>query len=453
MGSEGYKSHHKQMRKIIAFICLCYAVNTNAQFTGHSGVYYLGTANLPISTVNYSNANISGVVVRFRWNDIEPTPGNYNWAYIDGEIAKAKTYNKKVCLQPLSAPDWMESAGVKQYYYIDKNTYHSTYGQVISDDITWDTIYVNRYKVLLQNLAAKYANNTTVSYINTIGGAFSRGLPDSVITDTTHLVTQPFWTTFNYNADLLGSLMNKMTDFYMNLFPNTHLWCSVDYVAFQTKATGQARNYLATIYTNYGIANYSDRFGLWREDIAGCNPNFSNIAVGSHWYIMQQNPCRTGAQMLWSVQDGPTRMNQCGILQNTKAMVLDSAVNKGLALGMRYLEIYGSDIADASLTTSIQQANNKLIAKGLSCNTTTGLNEATIKSGLSVYPNPANETLMVNLGQNQKMQVQILNLMGILIKEVSVINSAQIDISVLSKGIYFIKIKNSPNRAINFIKQ
>ena len=40
---------------------------------------------------------------------------------------------------------------------------------------------------------------------------------------------------------------------------------------------------------------------------------------------MKQNPCRTGAQMLWSVQDGPNRMNKCGITPNTEPVVLDSA--------------------------------------------------------------------------------------------------------------------------------
>lgn len=441
------------MRKLITIISLYFAINAQAQFTGHSGVYYLGTANIPISTTNYNNPNINGVVVRFRWNDIEPSPNNFNWAYIDGEIAKATTYNKKVCLQPLGTTDWLDSIGATQYYYIDKNTFHTTYGQVISDVIPWDTIYVNRYKILLQNLATKYANNTTVSYVNTIGGAFSRGLPDSVLTDTTLLITQPFWTAHNYNADTLGHLMNQMTDYYMSLFPTTHLWCSVDYVSFQTNATGQLKNYLASIYTTYGITNYSSRFGLWREDISGCNPNLSNINAGSQWKIMQQNPCRTGAQMLWNVQDGPARMNQCGILPNTKVMVLDSAVNKGLALGMRYLEIYGIDIADATLTTSIQQANNKLIAKGFSCNPTTGLNEPTVEKEFFLFPNPANETLTINFDQNKNRQIQIFNSIGMLIKEVSVTQTTQLDVSDLSNGLYFVRLKNYPKQTTKFIKQ
>ena len=291
------------MYKLFLILCLLISINTEAQFTGESGVYYLGTANIPISITNYSNPNINGVVVRFTWDVLEPTPNNFNWTFIDGEITKAITYNKKISLQPLGVPHWLDSIGVQQYYYIDKNTAHSTYGHIVSNVLPWDSIYVSRYKNLLQQLAVKYSSNHTVSYINAIGVAFSRGLPDTVLTDTTLLIKQPFWTAFNYNADTLGLLMNHITDYYMALFPSTPLWCSVDYVLFQPNATGQARNYLATIYCNYGITNYSDRFGLFREDISACNPP-SSVSSGSQWYIMQQNHCRTGAQMLWSVQDG-----------------------------------------------------------------------------------------------------------------------------------------------------
>ena len=240
----------------------------------------------------------------------------------------------------------------------------------------------------------------------------------------------------------------------MSLFPSTPMWCSVDYVTFQPNASGQPRNYLASICCNYGIANYPDRFGLFREDISGCNPNFSNIAATSHWYLMQQNLCRTGAQMLWSVQDGPSRMNQCGILPNTKTMVLDSAVNKALALGMRYLEVYGIDIADASLTTSIQQANNNLIAKGLFCNPMTGLNELIPENKFSIYPNPTNEYLNINIdgSLNEKSQIQIFNTIGLLCKESSFSKTLQLDISDLTKGLYFVRLKNDPQQTKKFIK-
>ncbi|MFM7157284.1 MAG: beta-galactosidase, partial [Bacteroidota bacterium] len=82
-------------------------MQAQSQFIGHSGVYFLGSANVPISTSSFSNPNINGAVVRFSWNDLEPSPGNFNWTFIDGEIAKAVTYNKKVSLQPLGIPNWL----------------------------------------------------------------------------------------------------------------------------------------------------------------------------------------------------------------------------------------------------------------------------------------------------------------------------------------------------------
>ena len=442
------------MRKLFLILCFFISMSTEAQFTGASGVYYLGTANVPTSNNNYNYPNISGAVVRFTWDALETSPNNFNWTFIDGEITKAMAYNKKISLQPLGIPHWLDSLGAQHYYSIDKNTAHSTYGQVVSNVLTWDPIYVNRYKNLLQHLSTKYAADTTVAYINAIGVAFSRGLPDTVLTDTTLHTLQPFWTAFNYNADTLGKLMNEITDYYMNLFPTTPLWCSVDYVLFQLSATGQARNYLAGIYCNYGITNYSNRFGLFREDISACNPP-PNISSGSQWTIMQQNPCRTGAQMLWNVQDGPTRMNTCGVSPNTKTAVLDSAVNKGLSFGMRYLEIYGADISDVSLASSIQQASSKLIAKGVQCNLSNSIDNLNSESHFSIFPNPSTETLHISIHTQKKndQPIEIYNSIGKLIKETIVTESTQINITNLANGLYFIRLKNISGSTQKFIKQ
>jgi hypothetical protein len=441
------------LKRFLQILCIVISANASAQFTGKSGVYYLGSANIPINSASYNNPDISGVVVRFTWDELENSPDNFNWTFIDGEIIKANAYGKKVSLQPLGIPHWLDSIGAKKYYYVDKNTAHSTYGQLLKGIICWDTIYVKRYKNLLQHLSAKYATDTTVSYINAIAVAISRGLPDSVVTDTVLKIPQPFWLVYNYNADSLGKLMNKLTDYYMSLFPSTALWCSVDYVIFQTNANGQPRNYLASIYCNYGITNYTDRFGLFREDISACNPPAS-ISPGSQWYIMQQNHCRTGAQMLWSVQDGPARMNPCGVLPNTKSNVLDSAINRGLSFDMRYLEIYGADISDASLTTSIQQANSKLIAKGVQCLSSTKIIENSIEYKFSIFPNPALEKLKIIYSnhQNFKQEIEIYNSMGSKVRSLILNGSAEINIESLAKGLYFIHPKNSILTK-SFIKQ
>jgi hypothetical protein len=331
-----------------------------ATFQGKGGVYFLGTADVAINNTAYTNANIAGVVVRFKWESLETSPNVFNWSYIDGEISKAKANRKKVSLQLLGYPTWIiTSLGASSYSYIDKNPNHATYLDTLKGVITWDNIYLSRVSNLINKFAEKYATDTTVAYLNLIGGQISRGLPDSVITPSG---SKPFWREFAYNADTVVARMKSALDLYMSKFPKTPLWCSVDYVSFEPRASGKAINYLCSQVVAYGVSNYPDRFGCWREDLSACNPQ-STIQPTSHWYTMFQHSSRTGAQMLWSVQDGPNRMNKCGIVPNTKQAVLDSSINNGLRLGMRYFEIYGADIQDAALATNIASYNAILRAK------------------------------------------------------------------------------------------
>ena len=410
-----------------------------SQFKGASGVYYLGSADTAIPVSKYSNPNISGLVCRFTWESCEPTPDSYNWSFVDAEIQKAKNSNKKISLQPLGLPAWMKTfPNVQVYYSIDKNQYHSTYGKVISNVIPWNKTYLDRVDKLIQQLAIKYANDTTVSYVNAIGGQISRNMPDTVLIDTTLKTKAAFWKAFPYNADTVAKKMLPVIDIYMANFPKTPLWCSVDYVSFEIKASGKTPNYLASLYTNYGISTYPDRFGLWREDIAGCT--LYPPQTGNQWNIMKNNPERTGAQMLWSVQDGPARMNACGIVPNTRQEVLDSAVNKGLMFGMRYLEIYGVDVDDLSLSSNIQNANNKLIARGNKLNSTEIVNPMTFTG--KIYPNPANHTFTVE-SSFEKSDIRLIDIFGKTVFEkmdqplTSLINCENIP-----SGIYFIQLRN-----------
>jgi len=216
-------------RQILISIVLFFTILSFSQFKGASGVYYLGSADTAIPTAKYSNPNISGAVCRFTWDACEPSPGTFNWAFVDGEIQKAKAANKKISLQPLGFPAWMKTfPNVQLYYSIDKNQFHSTYGKVISSVIPWNPTYLDRVKNFIQQLVLKYANDSTVSYVNAIGGQISRNMPDTVLIDTTLKTKAAFWKAFPYYADSVAKKMLPLIDFYMAHFPKTPLWCSVD---------------------------------------------------------------------------------------------------------------------------------------------------------------------------------------------------------------------------------
>jgi hypothetical protein len=46
-----------------------------------------------------------------RWEDIEPQPGQYNWAELDVSLALAKEYGIKVLLSVVTAPEWAREPG------------------------------------------------------------------------------------------------------------------------------------------------------------------------------------------------------------------------------------------------------------------------------------------------------------------------------------------------------
>lgn len=274
---------------------------------------------------------------------------------------KCKANNKKASLEILGYPAWViTSLGASSYYYVDNNPAHSTYLKTLQGVVTFDNIYLGRIANLINNLSNKYANDTTVAYLNLISSQISRDLPDSTVNNG---VKKAFWVQYKYNADTVVSKMKPLLDLYMTKFPNTPLWNSVDYVSFETLSSGKDVNYLALQYVAYGVGKYPDRFGCYREDIGACTPS-DPPPSGNQWFIMSQNSIRTGGQMLWNVQDGPNfRQNKCGIIPNTKQSVLDSAVNHGLKYGMRYLEIYSVDVTDATLSASMANYTKLLKTK------------------------------------------------------------------------------------------
>ena len=70
---------------------------------------------------------------------------------------------------------------------------------------------------------------------------------------------------------------------------------------------------------------------------------------------------------------------------------------------------------------------------------------------LVLYPNPASQRIhLTNLTQTTAYRIH--NILGATVKEATISNNEQIDISGLGKGLYFIKLKDNPT-ALKFVKE
>lgn len=84
----------------------------------------------------------------------------------------------------------------------------------------------------------------------------------------------------------------------------------------------------------------------------------------------------------------------------------------------------------------------------------TELNKINSKStGFRCYPNPTSGFLTINAEEiKENQQVQILNSNGIIVKEVEIKETVQINIACYAKGIYFVRFKNQSLQIQKFVK-
>lgn len=83
---------------------------------------------------------------------------------------------------------------------------------------------------------------------------------------------------------------------------------------------------------------------------------------------------------------------------------------------------------------------------------TLGTEEILLSEDIRVYPNPANHSL--NLNTNKKIKkIFIYNTSGQLVSEQILNNTNRVNLTNLSKGIYFLKTENPNIKSIKIIKK
>ncbi len=140
-----------------------------------------------------------------------------------------------------------------------------------------------------------------------------------------------------------------------------------------------------------------------------------------------------------------------------------------MAAGESYLyQLYRVVVADSlsELFSGLLTATNKTISVNaippytdiirLKKQSISGVrNLSDSKHSFIVFPNPATDKLTIVFPDNQitNEKIQICNSMGLLVGEIQVSHSTQINIIGLRKGLYFIRLKNYPDEVQKFIKQ
>lgn len=255
----------------------------------------------------------------------------------------------------------------------------------------------------------------------------------------------------NFSANLAGQMaysfwinFKSLNNAYqMIIAKSSDAGCSLNERQFLLRINAQNKLEVAGYNTlsagNFQTATGSTTFttGNWYHVVLNYNQNYTGINKFNMWVNGTQETLSLGAvngtgfSSGW--QDGPACIGIGAYLKDDGNMCANA---QRLDAYFDDLKIYNKELTPTEIATLAGVA--------------TGISEASVTQNLLVFPNPANNVL--NVDSKTEMNMSIINILGKTIqKQTLSIGSNQIDVSILTSGIYFIKAENGAT--IKFVKE
>ena len=158
------------MRKSICFLVLIIILHNKgfshvAYYPPPTGVYCscgptTGVGEGSVASAIAEKPFVKGILVRVGWNLLEQMENIFNWSLLDTQIARAKSYGKKISLAigcGPAIPQWVDIAGASSIKIIIPD----------SDTIAvpWDSVFLSKWSNFILALGSRYKNDTTITLV------------------------------------------------------------------------------------------------------------------------------------------------------------------------------------------------------------------------------------------------------------------------------------------------
>jgi hypothetical protein len=325
------------------------------------GIYWLGPREKPVPEAILKNPLVRGVVLRMRWQDIEPQEGSYNWSYFDEEIKRAAQSGKAVSLRfPSGGRNTPErvlnASGVEKFSFTDNNRYHKeTFGQELTIPVFWDPIFLEKKKQFIQAWGARYGANPHVASVDV-------SCANAITNDWNVPARTPQdiqkWRKLGYTAEKLIATCRELLDVTMAAVPGKAVILSIGSVTLDRPQTRVAQGVL-----EYAYASYPGRFMAIQSNLSAKSPDPGQRQLRGVPQLLFAHRPYTGAQMLLGAsRDRQFRMN--GGKQGDRKEIFRQAMQTGLNYGVSFLEVYQEDLLNPEFADIIASAATELAKRG-----------------------------------------------------------------------------------------
>lgn len=317
------------------------------------GVFSLGTSGKPTKDWILANPDVTGISIRYGWQDFEPTEGIYNWTFLDSEVARAAAAGKQVLLRIMTQngkPAWVTTAIQRA----GGKFFNMSGGGSIP--VFWDPTFLAKKKAMIAALGAHFKNNSAIKIV-TVSFANARS-EDWNVPHTHDDITQ--WMALGYTSQKMLDAGKQVIDATMAAFPNQYVATAIG-TSGHVNATGNldpTADYVARNVVSTARATWPGRLITQMNSVSTINPAAPGDEF-SAWAVLWDSLPETAGQMLFHCFNDPTYMMNQGIPLDP-AFVLQASVDMGVSYGMNYLEIYQVDVAN--LPAIITYAHTALTA-------------------------------------------------------------------------------------------
>lgn len=325
------------------------------------GVFNLVGAGSKIDSGALSSSSVDGVSLRQHWVDLEPSDGVFNFAYLDGEIARANAAGKQVSISLSTSgdetPAWVmaavRNAGGNTFSFTDSNGPHTI-------PVFWDPTLLAKKNAAMAALGARYSNHPAVkivvaSFANATTADWN--VPHGTDIEAgygTSEVTR--WQRAGYTTQRMIDAGKSVIDTAMKAFPN-----QVISLAINTNGGSLDEPYSDNYVAEKVIADARALWGATRlvvtkHSLSTKTPPPVPAAGTSHalWYNSYQ---ASAAQTVWAASDDPSYRINDGI-RCDPATALKQSIDIGIAYRVSYIELYQIDIIN--LPAVISYAHSQL---------------------------------------------------------------------------------------------
>ena len=354
-----------------------------------TGVFSLNTGEQQVPADVLTHPHVQGVSLRQSWETLEPSEGDFDWSYLDTEIARVAAAGKLVLLRVVTGsagmPAWVVNAAGPRFHFTDKNVYHETYNQQITIPVFWDPDFLSKKKRTIAALGARFNANPAVAYVAT--SCVNAVSEDWFLPDTVRDIAN--WKAAGWTTERVLDACRQIIDATAAAFPDKPMAMAVGNTSARLDPDA---TYLARAVAAYARSRYPGRFIVQRNSLSATVPDPLFTTPPKLWSLLVSSQPETAGQMVWYVTgDNTCRMNG-GLAPCDPAAVLQEAITTGVHYGMRYLEIYQKDVRNPALANVIRKAADALSAPTPPKNL---VGEAVAPTEIHLHWDPASDSVAV----------------------------------------------------------